>query len=308
MNFNIIGVPVKLGCDREGVQYGPKIIRELDIVNMMKKEGHNVYDKGNISIPDVIENEKYSDDCYLKYLNPVAKINESLAQKVYNTLDSGCFPFVLGGDHSLGIGSIAGASKFFDELAVIWIDAHGDINTGDTSPSGNIHGMPLAVSMNVGHPKLTNLYFDGQKVKPENVYLIGGRDIDPGEYDLAKELNLNFYSMDVVEKRGIEAILNEIINKINASNVNGVHISFDIDALDKSIVPGTGTAVDNGFNLEEGKYIFSKLLVEGFVTSMDFVELNPIIDDENKTTLKTCKEMLKHIFKCFNYDTFMEIA
>jgi arginase len=308
MNFNVIGVPINLGCDRDGAQLGPDVLRGLGIMKMMKKEGHFTYDKGNIKIPKVSDEEKYLADSKLKYLTPIVDINTSLAKKVYNTLDSGCFPFVLGGDHSLGIGSIAGASRYFNEIAVIWIDAHGDINTGDTSPSGNIHGMPLAASMNVGHPTLTNIYFKGQKVKPENVYILGGRDIDPGEYDLAKELKLNLYTMDIIEEKGLEEVLNLIINKIKSSNVDGVHLSFDIDALDKSIVPGTGTAVDNGLNLEEGKFLFTKLIGEGFVTSMDFVELNPTIDDVEKTTIKTCTELLRHIFKCFKYSNYLEIA
>ncbi len=307
MNFNIIGVPINLGCDRDGAQLGPDVIRELGIINMMKAEGHYVYDKGNIFIPSVSADEKYLGDANLKYLNPIAEINTTLAKKVYNTLDSGCFPFVLGGDHSLGIGSIAGASKYFHELAVIWIDAHGDINTGDTSPSGNIHGMPLAASMNVGHPTLTNIYFKGQKVKPENVYILGGRDIDLGEYDLARELKLNLFTMDVIEEKGLDAVLNTIINKIKSSNVDGVHLSFDIDALDRSIVPGTGTAVEDGFNLEEGKYLLAKLFSEGFVTSMDFVELNPLLDDKEGTTIKTCSELLKYIIKFLNVSNYVEM-
>lgn len=300
MRFNVIGVPLKLGCDREGAQYGPDALRETGVINMMREEGHEVFDNGNVFIPEVSSTDKYLGDESLKYLNPISEINTELAKEVYNTLCNGWFPFVLGGDHSLGIGSIAGAAKHFDELAVIWIDAHGDINTGDTSPSGNIHGMPLAASMNIGHPTLTNIYFKGQKVKPENVYILGGRDIDPGEYDLAKKVKLNLYTMDEVEEKGLENVLKTIIDKIKSSDVDGVHLSFDIDAFDKSIVPGTGTAVDEGFDLEEGKNIFTKLLGEGFVTSMDFVELNPVMEDEEKTTIKTCTEILKHIFKCLN--------
>ena len=297
MNINLIGVPINYGCDREGAQYGPSKLRENNIVELIKKFGHTVYDLGDIHIPNISPKEKYNGHEKMKYLNPIAEICNNLSQQVYCSLNADYLPFVMGGDHSLGIGSIAGASKYFKELAVIWIDAHGDINTYETSPSGNIHGMPLAASMNIGHHTLTNIYYDGQKVRPENVYILGGRDIDAGEFDLAEELNLNIYTMNTVRQRGLDNILKEIVEKIKFSNVDGVHLSFDIDVLDKSIVPGTGTAVENGFNLEEGKKVFTKFLGEGFITSMDFVELNPLLDEDNERTVTTCIEILEHIFR-----------
>ncbi|MCQ4925789.1 arginase [Tissierella carlieri] len=297
MNINLIGVPINYGCDRDGAQYGPSKLRENNIVELIKKSGHAIYDLGDIHIPKVYPEEKYNNHEKMKYLNPIAEICNNLSQQVYCSLNAGDFPFIVGGDHSLGIGSIAGASKYFKELAVIWIDAHGDINTYETSPSGNIHGMPLAASMNIGHPTLTNIYYDGQKVKPENVYILGSRDIDTGEFDLAKELNLNMYTMDIVRQRGLDNVLEEIVEKIKFSNVDGVHLSFDIDVLDSNLVPGTGTPVINGFPMEEGKKIFTTLLGEKFITSMDFVELNPLLDEDDEKTVTTCIEMLEHIFK-----------
>ncbi|MGJ0845617.1 arginase [Tissierella praeacuta] len=300
MDINLIGVPLKYGCDRDGAQLGPATLREKGIIDIIKKNGHNVHDMGDIYIPYVLPEDKYKDHPKMKYLNTIAEINCNLANNVYCSLMGQNFPFVIGGDHALGAGSIAGASKFFDNLAVIWIDAHGDINTFETSPSGNIHGMPLAASMNVGHHILTNIYYDGIKVKPENVYILGGRDIDPGEFALAEELNLNMYTMDMVREKGLDNILKEIIHKIKTSNVDGVHISFDIDVLDSSLVPGTGTPVSEGFNINECKEVFTALLDEKFVTSMDFVELNPKIDNEDGRTIKHCIEMLEHIFKIIN--------
>ncbi len=297
MDINLIGVPLKYGCDRDGAQLGPATLRENGIINIIKKNGHTVHDMGDIYVPYVSPEDKYKDHPKMKYLNTVAEVNSNLANNVYCSLKGQGFPFIIGGDHALGAGSIAGASKFFKDMAVIWIDAHGDINTSETSPSGNLHGMPLAASMNVGHPTLTNIYYDGQKVKPENVYILGGRDIDPGEFALADELKLNMYTMEIVRERGLDNILSEIIEKIKASKVDGVHISFDIDVLDSSLVPGTGTPVIDGFNMDEGKKIFTTLLGEKFVTSMDFVELNPKIDNEDGRTTKNCIEMLEHIFK-----------
>lgn len=299
MKFNLIGVPVNYGCDREGAQFGPEAFRNNNIANLINNEGHEAFDKGDVKIPFASEEEKYASHKNLKYLNPIVEYNNNLAEEVYNSLNEGAMPFVLGGDHSLGMGSIAGASKHFDEIAVIWIDAHGDINTEDTSPSGNIHGMPLAASMNVGNPALTNIYYKGQKVKPENVYILGARDIDPGEYELAEKTKLNFYTMKKVREKGLDNVLKSIIHKINNSNVDGIHLSFDIDALDKSIVPGTGTAVSDGFSLKEGKTIFTELIENVNITSMDFVELNPIIDDEDNKTVKNCFELLKHVFYTF---------
>ncbi|CAK7067747.1 arginase [Tissierella sp. P1] len=296
MDINLIGVPLKYGCDRDGAQLGPATLRENGIIDIIKKNGHDVHDMGDIYIPYVVSEDKYKDHPKMKYLNTVAEINSNLANNVYCSLKGQSFPFIIGGDHALGAGSIAGASKFFENMAVIWIDAHGDINTYETSPSGNIHGMPLAASMNVGHPALTNIYYDGIKVSPQNVYILGGRDIDSGEFALADELNLNMYTMDIVRERGLDNVLKEIVEKIKASNVDGVHISFDIDVLDSSLVPGTGTPVTGGFSIEEGKEIFTTLLGEKFITSMDFVELNPKIDNEDKRTTKNCIEMLEHIF------------
>lgn len=296
MKIDLIGVPVNYGCDRYGAQFGPSILRKNKIVELIKNEGFNVFDKGDISIPIVSVEDKYSSHTKLKYLNPIVHYNNRLAYEVNSSLDDGAFPLVIGGDHSLGMGSIAGASNYFDEIAVIWIDAHGDINTVDTSPSGNIHGMPLAASMNIGYSLLTNIYYNGQKVKPENVYIIGARDLDPGEIKLARDINLNLYTMDDIRKFGLNNIIETIINNINNSNIDGVHLSFDIDALDKRLVPGTGTPVENGFNLDEGKELFSKFIGAGFITSMDFVELNPLLDDVDNKTVKNCLELLKHIF------------
>jgi len=195
------------------------------------------------------------------------------------------------------MGSIAGASKHYNEMAVIWIDAHSDLNTHISSPSANPHGMPLSASLGEGHPDFTNLYYKGQKVKPENVYIIGVRAIDPGEVKLIKEFNLAFYNMKTVREKGLENVLTEVIEKIKASNVDSVHLSFDIDALDSSIVPGTGTPVVGGFTLDEGKYTIETLLKQKFVTSMDFVELNPTLDKDSEITITTCMEFLEHTFK-----------
>lgn len=296
MDISLIGVPIMYGCDRQGVQYGPQKLREKGIVETIKRHKENVYDLGNLYIPDVPEEDKYAYHEKIKYLNPVVDMNNNLAHLVYSSLNANSFPFVIGGDHSLGLGSISGSSKYYENLAVIWIDAHGDINTGETSPSGNSHGMPLAAALGVGVPDMVNVYYDGAKVKPENVYIVGARDLDKGEIQLAKDLNINLYTMDNIRELGLDNVIKDIQNKINSSNIDGVHLSFDIDVMDKSLVPGTGTPVDKGFNLEEGKKVLKEFLSIGKIKSMDFVELNPFLD-KNDTTVDNCIELIDWIFQ-----------
>ena len=296
MDITLIGVPIMYGSDRDGVQYGPDKLREKKIASAITNNKKNLYDFGNLSVPYVPPSDKFAAHKKIKYLDAIVDTNNNLSHLVYSSLTSNSFPFVIGGDHSLGLGSISGASKYFDDLAVIWIDAHGDINTHETSPSGNSHGMPLAAAMGVGEDSMINVYYDGAKVKPENVYIIGARDLDEGEIKLAQELNLNLYTMDKVKEMGIENLIEEILNKINSSNVDGVHLSYDIDVLDKSIVPGTGTPVENGFTLEEGKQVLEGFLSTGLVKSMDFVELNTYLD-ENDTTANVCIQLVDWIFK-----------
>jgi len=250
---------------------------------------------GNLDVPIYTHEMKYKWHEKMKFLDPVIEVNTNLAHAVYSSLVAKCLPVVIGGDHSIGMGSIAGASKYFENLAVIWVDAHGDINDSESSPTGNIHGMPLAASMGFGHEMATNLYFEGTKISPENVYIIGARDLDQGEIELAKNTNLNLYTMEIIRQRGLDTVLKEIVSKIKISGVDGVHLSYDIDALDSELVPGTGTPVIDGFSLEEGKEVLKNIITEGFVTSMDFVEFNPLIDDLEETTSKLCLDLVNYI-------------
>lgn len=296
MNISLIGVPVKYGADREGVQYGPRKLREKGIVDVVKKYKRNVYDLGNLYIPEVSEESKFAYHKKIKYFREIVEMNNNLAHLVYSTLKADSFPFVFGGDHSLGLGSISGASKYFKNIGVIWIDAHGDINTDDTSPSGNPHGMPLGAALGYGNEALVNIYFDGPKVKPENTFLVGVRDLDEGEIELANSIDLNLYTMETIRSRGLDSIIEDITTKIKNSNLDAVHLSFDIDVLDKKLVPGTGTPVDGGFTIEEVKTLFKSFIDTKLIRSMDFVELNPLLD-ENDSTADLCIEIIDWIFK-----------
>lgn len=299
MNISIIDMPLFYGCDNPGVEKGPKVLRENNLLDIFNRS-HKVCDMGEVHVKNVSSNDKYAANAKMKYLDEVVRSNIGLAKKVYDSLKNSYLPLTIGGDHALAIGSIAGSSKFFEgDLAVVWVDAHGDVNTPETSPSGNIHGMPLASSMGIGYESLTNIYFPGKKVKPENVFLLGCRDLDLGEIELIKENNLNVWTMKDIQTKGIKAVLAELLEAIKKNNVKNIHFSFDIDSLDPSYVPGTGTPVEDGLSFLEGKEIIETIINTSLVRAMDFVEFNPTLDD-NQRTLETCLELLKIISKSFD--------
>ena len=299
MNISIIDMPLFYGCDNPGVEKGPQILRENNLLDIFNKS-HKVCDMGEVHVKNVSSNDKYAANAKMKYLDEVVRSNIGLADKVYESLKNSYLPLIIGGDHSLALGSLAGASKFFNEdLAVIWVDAHGDVNTLETSPSGNIHGMPLASSMGIGHNSLTDIYFAKQKVKPENVFILGCRDLDLGEIELIKEHNLNVWTMKDIKSKGIDIVLKELLNIINKNSIKNIHFSFDIDCLDPSYVPGTGTPVEDGLSFPEGKKVIETVIGTSLVKSMDFVEFNPDLD-KNKRTLETCIELLNVISDAFN--------
>ncbi|MPQ44329.1 arginase [Clostridium tarantellae] len=299
MEINLLGVPLFYGCDNPGVENGPNTLRENNLLNIFEANNHKIYDLGNLYVQSIDVNEKYKDNDKLKYLSPIIEVNNNLAHWVYCSLKSNNFPLIIGGDHSLGLGTLAGSSKYFgDDFGVVWVDAHGDINTLESSPSGNIHGMPLAASMGIGHDSLTNVYFKGRKVNPNKVFILCARDLDEGELKLIKELGLNVWTSSTIKELGIEKVVDMLLNTINKLNINNIHLSFDIDCTDPSLIPGTGTPVEEGMDLREAKYIINKLFNTKKVKAMDFVEFNPEI--EYDTTLKNCLELLKCISECIN--------
>lgn len=291
MDIGIIGVPLKYGCGKEGVEDGPSKLRASNISKIISSDKNTASDLGDIYVPSLPWEDAYRDHNSMRFLNTIKDVNEELAEKVYRTLKKGTFPFILGGDHSLALGSIAGSSKFFKKLAVIWIDAHGDINNVESSPTGNIHGMPLAISMGLGHPSLTNIFFPGPKILPSDTYIIGARDLDPGEVETIKRKKVNLYTMSNIKESGLKNTLKTVVEKIKSTDVDGVHLSFDIDAMDKSITPGTGTPVKGGFTLEEARIIIETIFQPNFITSMDFAEFNPRIDENNRT-LELSKKLI----------------
>lgn len=297
MKINVIGVPLNLGCDRVGVELGPNKLREFGLIEVIRANGHKTFDLGNLYVPPVTVADKYASHNHMKYLDAIVEVNNNLAEVVYNTLEGGGFPIVIGGDHSLGLGSASGVGNFFYDFGIIWIDAHGDINTPETSPSGNIHGMPLSALMGKGDEELVNLYSPGNKVNPDNVYLIGTRELDKGEKDLIRHEHLNVYNMETIWTRDTEFIIEDIRQKLLASKVKNIHLSIDIDSIDPKFAPGTGTTVSGGLTVEKFYELIEGILSLNVVKSIDLVELNPLLDDKRGSTSRLCIDIIDFITK-----------
>jgi arginase len=279
-NISVVGVPMDLGQGRRGVDMGPSAMRYAHALRRLQKIGHDVQDLGDVNIPRT--DERVPNDLNLRCLEEVVMVNEELAQRVSRIVEEGRFPLVLGGDHSIAIGTIAGTAKYYQNMGVIWYDAHGDLNTGETSPSGNIHGMPLAVSLGVGHDKLTKIAGYAPKVKPEHVVIIGARDLDPGERKLIKELGMKVFTMHEIDRMGMTYVMEEAIKHVS-NGTDGVHLSLDLDALDPHDAPGVGTPVIGGISYRESHLAMEILAEADILTSAEFVEVNPILDHGNTT-------------------------
>lgn len=270
-----------LGQMRRGVDMGPSAIRYAGVNERLKCLFEEIHDQGDIAIgrPEV----QIDPNSNLRNLHLIAEKTEMLAEKVDHAIKGGSFPLVLGGDHSIAIGTLAGVSKHYTNLGVIWYDAHGDLNTAETSPSGNIHGMPLAVSLGMGHPLLTNVGGYGPKVKPENIVIIGARSLDEGERELIKEKGIKVYTMHEIDRLGMTKVMEESITYLKERNADGVHLSLDLDGLDPHDAPGVGTPVIGGISYRESHLAMEMLAEAQIITSAEFVEVNPILDDKNKT-------------------------
>jgi arginase len=279
--LSVIGVPMDLGQMRRGVDMGPSAIRYAGMVERLEQLKYEIEDLGDIDIPRPEPNTDNRQD-NLRNLNEIAEGSSRLAKSVDQVIESNRFPLVLGGDHSIAMGTLAGVAKHYDNLGVIWYDAHGDLNTADSSPSGNIHGMPLAVSLGIGHEKLTNIHNYEPKIKPENVVIVGARSLDEGERALIKERGIKVYTMHEVDRMGMTRVMEETVDYLK-DRTDGVHLSLDLDGLDPSDAPGVGTPVMGGLSYRESHLAMEMLHQSGMITSAEFVEVNPILDEKNKT-------------------------
>ncbi|CAM4265091.1 arginase [Lacicoccus alkaliphilus] len=287
LKVDIIGAATSFGQPKLGVDLGPDALRYANLVEEIKSVDVEVNDKGNIYSDFKVDvpTHSSSEDKVLKNYGQVVNFNEKLAASADESVASGAFPLIIGGDHSLAIGSLAGISPHYNNLGVIWYDAHADLNDINTSPSGNVHGMPLAISCGIGDERLVNLHTPDIKVKPRNIVLIGMRDLDEGEKKYIRDENILMYTMEDIEEKGISTVMTEALEYLHGKT-DGIHLSLDVDALDPSETPGTGTPVENGLSLSDTIHAMNLLHESGSVTSMDLVEVNPLLDDRNMTAEK----------------------
>ena len=261
---------------------GPSAIRYADLREGLERLGYKVQDFGNLEVP--VSETCDSGDARLKYLDPIVEVQQRLAARVAASMDAGHIPLVLGGDHSLALGSVAGASRG-RKLGLIWIDAHGDFNTEDTSPTGNIHGMPLAALCGYGSEALITLRGTepaGPKLAPHNVVIIGARSLDTEEKVLLRGSGVAVYSMEVVDRLGINEVMQRAI-EIACRGTDGIYLSLDLDVLDPMYAPGVGTPVPGGLTFREAHLAVELLAETDRVVGMDLVEVNPILDQSNMT-------------------------
>ncbi|SOC24696.1 arginase [Ureibacillus xyleni] len=279
--ISIIGVPSDYGQHRRGVDMGPSAIRYADVVERLEGLGYEVLDEGDILLKH--DKVKKPQNTQLKNLDEVIEVSTQLSDKVQDVMAKGRFPLILGGDHSIAIGTLTGLGTKYKNLGVIWYDAHADLNTPETSPSGNIHGMPLAISCGLGDERLVNIGGYGPKVKPENIIIIGARSVDPGERELIKKHGIKVYSMHEIDRMGMTKVIEESIEYFKMRQIDGVHLSLDLDGIDPLYTPGVGTPVPGGITYRESHLAMEMLEEAGFITSAEFVEVNPILDERNKT-------------------------
>ena len=280
----IVGVPLDLGAGRRGVDMGPSAVRIAGLSQRIERLGYQVVDAGDLEIPIAEVSDMGMRE--QRYLQEIAETCDQLAEMVREGLAAGRLPLTIGGDHSLAIGSIAGVAMHLapteQSFGLLWIDAHGDMNTPDTTPSGNIHGMPVAVSLGLGDPRLTRIGGLSPKVTPDRVALIGVRSLDEGERRLIQEIGVEVFSMRDVDVEGISAVMEQAL-KIVTDGTAGFHLSFDLDAIDPTFAPGVGTQVRGGLDYREAHLALEMAADTELLIAADLVEVNPIFDNGNRT-------------------------
>lgn len=278
----VLGVPMDLGQSRRGTDMGPSAMRYAHLAEILERIGHTVDDVGDVRVP-VVESLHGGDRRERGGMVYVAAIREACRETaaVIAQMGPDVFPIVLGGDHSVALGSIAGVASF-GPTGVVWVDAHADFNTPETSPSGNVHGMPLAALCGLGDRRLASLLGNEHPfLQPQHVVLVGVRSVDPGERETLKAAGVTVYTMKDVDRLGIARIAEEVISRL--AHLPRVHVSLDADVLDPEEAPGVGTPVPGGLSYREAHLLMELLADWGKVTSLDLVEVNPILDRRNRT-------------------------
>jgi len=282
--IRVIGVPLDLGQSRRGVDMGPSAVRVAGLEARLEAIGHIVEDAGNIAV--AIPEQKKEGAANAKYLKEITATCTKHAELVLKTLEAGKVPLALGGDHSMAAGTVSGVAEFYrrqnQRIGLIWIDAHTDINTPDSSPSGNVHGMPLAALMGLWSGDLANIFDFSPKVKPENCVLVGVRDIDAVEKENVRKTGIGVFTMRDIDERGMRTVMEEAL-RIAGRGTAGYHISLDMDWVDPEDAPGVGTPVRGGATYREAHLAMEIIADHGRMLSFEIVEVNPVIDEHNQT-------------------------
>jgi arginase len=286
LKIRILGVPLDLGQERRGVDMGPSAVRAAGLNSALKSLGHQVEDAGNIYVkqPEM----QHFGDRRAKYLNEIAETCQEVAHRVYQTLESGYFPVSLGGDHSAAVGTQAGAAKFFrdrgETLGLLWLDAHADMNTPESSPSGNVHGMPFAATLGLGPEKLSRIFGFSPKFKAKHSVLIGARDLDSRERRQVRDSGVHVFTMRTIDEQGMRSVMERAI-ALASQGTAGFVVSFDMDVVDPDEAPGVGTPVRGGITFREAHLAMEMIADSKKMLALELVEINPIIDVMNKTAI-----------------------
>ena len=282
--IDLLGVPMDLGASRRGVDMGPSALRIAGILERLRRLGHDVVDRGNLPVPAM--ESAPAGDARARYLEPIHRTCEELRRVLAATLGEGRFPLVLGGDHSLAVGTVAAVAAHHrargERIGLIWFDAHGDMNTPETSPSGNLHGMPLAMTLGYGAADMVRLGGFAPKIAPENCALIGVRSLDPWEREVVQQSGVRVFTMKEIDRLGIGTVTEQAIAAATAGTA-GCYFSMDLDGLDPQIAPGTGAPEPGGVSYREAHLMLELVADSGRLLGFECVELNPILDDCNRT-------------------------
>jgi arginase len=282
---HIIGVPLDLGSGRRGVEMGPSAFRSAALGERIAALGFSVVDKGNLPAP-IPETQEQRDE-HKKYIRDIAKVCQKLYQISLASLQEGALPLVLGGDHSLAAGSVAAAAEWARQsknlpLGLLWVDAHGDMNTPATSLSGNVHGMPLAALLGPEPAELSKIGTFAPKVLPAHTVLVGVRNLDEREKIMVRDSHVHVFTMKDIDRQGIALIVEQAVSLAGAGTA-GIHVSFDMDVCDPQVAPGVGTPVRGGLDYREAHMVMEIVADSGLLTSLDLVEVNPTLDVRNAT-------------------------
>src|SRR5579864_8759783 len=282
----VLGAPLDLGAGRRGVDMGPSAVRVANLNVRLAELGYQVEDLGNV--PVVQRESQTEGDPKAKYLSQITETCTRLAQMVAAVMTAGKFPLILGGDHSAAIGTVSGVSQHFrsrgEKLGMVWIDAHTDMNTPASSPCGNVHGMPLACCVGLGPPELSNIFGYSPKIDPANVAQVGIRSVDVKERENVQRSGVHAFTMRDIDERGMRSVIEQAI-EVASPGTAGIHVSLDMDAVDPDEAPGVGTPVRGGITYREAHLAMEMLGDTGHLTSLEVVEVNPVIDEVNRTAI-----------------------